>query len=57
MNYNLTSQHLAELRKIADNANYIVILKRNEVLALLDAADERDRLAAAFERLIEQGKR
>ena len=35
----LTPQRLAELRTTADNANYVVILKRVEVLALLDAAD------------------
>lgn len=47
----LTPQRLAELRTTADNANYVVILKRAEVLALLDAAkalvDADERLARA----------
>ena len=45
----LTPEHRTELRTTADNANYVVILKRNELFALLDAADERDRLVSVIE--------
>lgn len=47
----LTPEKRAELRTQAEDTHYVIMVKRSVVLALLDAADERDRLAAAIERV------
>lgn len=48
----MTPESRAELRELAEDV-YAAMVKRPVLLALLDAADERDLLAAAVERVRE----
>ena len=45
----LTPETLAELRRLLDATPQDITIVRDDALALLDAAAERDRLAAAWD--------
>ena len=47
----LTPGFRAELRTRTEDSDYVITVKRSVMLALLDAADELDRLVAAVERV------
>ena len=47
----LTPEKLAELRRLLGNPPQHITIARDDALALLDAAAERDRLAEAVERV------
>ena len=47
----LTPEKLAELRRLLDTPPQHITIARDDALALLDAAAERDRLAEAVERV------